>query len=157
MLRVFFCSFLSKSAFIKPLLFLVSERYFSFFWNELNPPGSIFMVYNGNSNGIRIIDEKERDFYFNLNEIKNIKKFADYLIRYRFTYAIVLSDEDYEHFTTYFQFIRAENRICMNKNHNSGLKKADSNCMIEFNLGPDEAINPEKIRYYFKKVLGIAG
>lgn len=155
LLRIFFCSFLSKSAFIRPLLILVSERYFAFFWNELNPPGSVFMVYNGNSNGIKIIDEKERDFYFNLNEIKKLKKLADYLIRNRFTYAIVLSDVDYEQFTTYFQFIRAEHRICLNKNHHKGLKKAGSDCMIKFNLGTDEANNTEKIRYYFKNVLGI--
>lgn len=153
--RIFFRSFLSKPVVARPLLFLVSERYFSFFWNELNPPGSVFIIYNRNSNQIRIIDEKVSDFYVNLTGIKEIKKFADYLVGQRFSYAIMFSDEDIEYFAPYFQYIRADHRICLNKNH-SGLKSLRPDCMIEFNLGPDERNNQEKIRYYFKHVLGIA-
>jgi hypothetical protein len=137
------------------LLFLVSERYFSFFWNEFKTPGSVFIVYNANSNGIRIIDEKERDFYIYPSEIKEIKKIADYLIENHFSFAVVLSDEDYEHFASFFQFIRADQRICLNKKH-SVLKSARPDCMIEINLGPDEVNNQETIRYYFKNILGKA-
>jgi hypothetical protein len=112
-------------------------------------------VYNRNSNRVRIIDEKERDFNVYFTEIKEIKKLADYLIGQRFSYAIVFSDDDIEPFAPYFKFIRAGHQICLIKNH-IGLKTFRPNCMIEFNLGQDEGNYQEKIRYYFKNVLGIA-
>lgn len=154
--NIFFRSFFSKPAVVKPILILVSERYFSFFRDELNPPGSVFIVYIRNSNEIRVTDGKERNFYVYLTEKKGIKKLADYLIGHRFSHAIVFSDEDYEHFAPFFQFIRADHRICLNKNQ-SGLKSPRSDCMIEINLGPDDGNNREKIRYYFKNLFGIAG